>query len=113
MNNEPKKRQHYSSSAGLMKADIVISLNGRDTGKRFIVIGADGEYSLIADGKGRRYEKPKRKKNKHLRFENKADSSIADKLAEGGKITNNEIRRFLAEYAAEIHSEGGIENAKR
>ena len=86
-------------------ADIVISLNGRDAGKRFIVISTENGYSLIADGKGRRYEKPKRKKNKHLRFEDKADALMAGKLAVNGKVTNNEIRRFLAAYAAE-HQEG-------
>ena len=94
-------------------ADIVLSKNGRDAGKRFIVIGTDNEYSLIADGKGRRYENPKKKKNKHLEFEDKADSQIAERLAEGGKITNNEIRRFLGEYATEKGSEGGMTDAKR
>ena len=102
-------------------ADIVISVNGRDTGKRFVVIETDDEYSLIADGKGRRYEKPKRKKNKHLRFENKADSFITEKLEKGERITNNEIRRFLASYATESRDEdtadnfgeGGKQDAKR
>jgi len=102
MMNEPDKDRHFSKKAGLQKADIVLSINGRDAGKRFIVIGTDEEgYSLIADGKGRRYEKPKRKKNKHLMLDGKAEKFIADKLTEGGKITNNEIRRFLAEYASE------------
>jgi len=94
-------------------SDIVISLNGRDAGKRFIVIGTDAEYSLIADGKGRRFEKPKRKKNKHLKIEDKANSLIADKLKAGEKITNNEIRKYLAGYTAENCSEGGMQNAKR
>jgi len=94
-------------------ADIVISLNGRDAGKRFIVVGTDEEYSLIADGKTRRYEKPKRKKNKHLRFEDKAGSLIAEKLADGGKITNNEIKRFIAGYATSKLGEGGKQDAKR
>ena len=94
-------------------ADIVVSKNGRDAGKRFIVIGTDAEYSLIADGKGRRLEKPKRKKNKHLEFEEKADNFIADKLLEGEKITNSEIRRFLAGIAAENCKEGGMQDAKR
>jgi len=89
-------------------SDIVISLNGRDAGKRFIVIGTDNEYSLIADGKGRRFEKPKRKKNKHLKYVDKIDSLIADKLKEDGKITNNEIRRALAAHAAENSDEGGM-----
>jgi len=102
-------------------ADIVISLNGRDAGKRFIVINTENEYSYIADGKGRRYEKPKRKKNKHLKFEDKANSLISNKLTKGEKITNNEIRRFLTSYATECRTgyaeencgEGGMQNAKR
>jgi len=81
-------------------ADIVISLNGRDAGKRFIVIGTDNEYSQIANGKGRRLEKPKRKKNKHLRFEGKASSAVSKKLLDGEKITNSELRK-------ELSSEGG------
>jgi len=82
-------------------ADIVISLNGRDADKRFIVIGTEGEYSLIADGKGRRFEKPKKKKNKHLKFADKTSGLIAEKLKMNEKVTNNEIRRTMAQYTAE------------
>ena len=89
-------------------ADIVRSLNGRDEGKRFLVVGTQDEYSLIADGKGRRAENPKRKKNKHLRFEDRAQGRIAERLASGEKVTNNEIRRFLAQYDAERTEEGGM-----
>jgi len=89
-------------------ADIVISLNGRDAGKRFVVIGVEDGYSLIANGKGRRYEKPKRKKNKHLKIENKLNDKVAEKLIEGEKATNNELRRALAAYAAGIESEGDV-----
>jgi len=89
-------------------ADIVISLNGRDAGKCFIVISEEKDYSLIADGKGRRYEKPKRKKNKHLRFEGRVSEQIANRLTGGEKITNNEIRRALAAHAAGNGKEGGM-----
>ena len=85
----------------IKKADVVISLNGRDKGKRFMVVETEDEYVMIADGKGRRIEKPKRKKNKHLEFENKLDGQIADKLTGGEKVTNNEVRRTLAQYFAE------------
>jgi ribosomal protein L14E/L6E/L27E len=86
----------------IAKADVVSSLNGRDAGKRFIVVGIDGEYSLLADGKCRRVEKPKRKKNKHLRPEGYSSVGIAAKLADSGRVTNNEIRRALLEYAASV-----------
>ena len=90
------------------KADVVISINGRDEGKRFLVVGTEGEYSLIADGKGRRIEKPKRKKNKHLKLEDKADGQITAKLKDGQRVTNNEIRRTLALYAADRNEAGGM-----
>ncbi|MCL2200839.1 MAG: KOW domain-containing RNA-binding protein [Oscillospiraceae bacterium] len=77
------------------KADVVIPLNGRDAGKRFLVVGTEDEYSLLADGKGRRVEKPKRKKNKHVKVESSIAGPVADKLIEGEKITNSEIRRAL------------------
>jgi len=81
------------------KADVVISLNGRDEGKRFVVIGIEDEYSLLSDGKGRRVEKPKRKKNKHIKFADKTAGPIAEKLIEGEKVTNSEIRRVLTASA--------------
>jgi len=90
-------------------ADFVISLNGRDKGKRFLVIGAQDEYSLIADGRCRRAEKPKRKKNKHLMLEDKADEPVTKKLTTGEKVTNNEIRRALAGYAAKCDEKGGMQ----
>lgn len=91
-------------------ADIVISRNGRDAGKRFYVIGVENEYSLIADGKGRRLEKPKKKKNKHLMFEDKASGIVAEKLEKGEKITNNELRRALAEYS---ENKGGVPKCQK
>ena len=97
-----------SESANPAIADIVTSINGRDAGKHFIVTGTQDEYSLIADGKGRRYEKPKRKKNKHLKYEDKSGGFIAEKLTGGEKVTNNELRRALAAYAAEHANEGGM-----
>ena len=89
-------------------SDVVLSLNGRDKGKRFLVVGTNGEYSLLADGKSRRIEKPKRKKNKHMKLEDKLDNLTAAKLNGGEKVTNNEIKRALAEYAAARGEEGGM-----
>ena len=85
----------------IKKADVVISLNGRDKGKRFLIVGTQDDYSMLADGKGRRFEKPKCKKNKHIMLEGKANDRVSEKLISGEKVTNNEIRRALAQYAAE------------
>ena len=90
------------------KGDVVISLNGRDGGKRFLVVGTEEGYSLLADGKNRRAEKPKRKKNKHLKLEENAGGIVATKLTKGEKVTNNEIRRAMAKYAADRSEKGGM-----
>ena len=88
------------------KSDIALSLNGRDGGKCFLVIGTEDGYSLLADGKTRKADRPKRKKNKHLRLVGKAEGPTAAKLLGGEKVTNNEIRRVLAQYAA--REKGGM-----
>ena len=95
------------------KSDIVIPLFGRDKGRYFFVLDRDDTYALICDGKLRRVEKPKRKKLKHMRFEARHDCRAAVKLRSGGKVTNSEIRRSLAEYVSQKQGEkGGMFNGK-
>ena len=77
-------------------ADIVVSLCGRDECKRFFVVGVEGEYALLADGKTRRIEKPKHKKIKHLEPLEASETRAAEKLRNNEKVTNIEIRRALA-----------------
>jgi ribosomal protein L14E/L6E/L27E len=92
----------------LCVSDVVVSLNGRDADKRFFIVGLEGEYALLADGRGRRAEKPKRKKLRHIRFVLKSASRAAEKLRNGEKITNAELRRALAELSATEAGEGGM-----
>ena len=82
----------------LCKADIVMALCGRDQGKLFYVIGTEGVYVLIANGKDRKLERPKRKKLKHIRFVTRTDSRVAAKLRAGEKVLNSELRRDLAAF---------------
>lgn len=81
----------------IAKSDIVRSDAGRDQGKLFIVLAVE-EYLLLADGKGRKAESPKRKKRKHVLFVAEDDSRLADKIKRSEKITNSELRRTLAAY---------------
>ena len=67
-------------------SDIIVSAAGRDQGKLFYVIGTDGVYVLIANGKDRKLEHPKRKKLKHVRFVTRTDSRIAAKLRSGAHL---------------------------
>ena len=78
------------------KASIVVSSAGRDAGQMFYVLGREGEFLLLADGKRRRVEKPKRKKAKHVTFLCRGEGSVADKIRSNEKITNSELRRAIA-----------------
>ncbi len=86
-------------------SDIVLSIAGRDQGKLFYVIGTEGVYVLMANGKDRRLESPKRKKLKHVRKVLRAESRIAEKLRNGEKVLNRELRRDLAAISQEINSQ--------
>jgi len=64
--------------------EIVDSTAGRDSGKRFLVIGiVDDKHVLLADGSSRRIEKPKKKKLKHMKSAGIVVQSINEKLKNG------------------------------
>ena len=89
------------------KSDIVVSLAGRDQGKLFYVIGTEGVYVLIANGKDRTLEHPKRKKQKHVQRVTRLDSRVADKIENGERVLNSELRRELAAYVQQRREDQG------
>ena len=86
-------------------SDVVVSTAGRDTGEWFYVISEDPIYLLLANGKDRTLEKPKRKKRKHVQKVLRSETRVAQKLLTGDKVLNGELRRDLAFLARENASE--------
>ena len=89
----------------IIKSDIVESTAGRDKGLLFYVIGTDGAYVLIANGRQRRLEHPKRKKLKHVRKVPRAETRVAAKIRSGDKVLNSELRRELAVFGQTFNSQ--------
>lgn len=89
----------------IQKSDIILSTAGRDQGKLFYVIGTEGAYVLIANGKERKVEHPKRKRLKHVRRVTRTNSRVAEKIANGDKVLNSELRRDLAAIRQSIESQ--------
>ena len=85
-------------------ADVVVSTAGRDEGSLFYVLEADETYLLLADGKGRRIEKPKRKKRKHTTKVLRSETRVAEKLRTGDKVLNSELRKDLAYFSRILES---------
>ena len=88
----------------LQIADVVVSTAGRDMGKWFYVISMDDTYLMLANGKDRRIENPKRKKRKHAAKVLRSETRVAAKLISGDKVLNSELRRDLAFHAKEMQA---------
>ncbi len=82
----------------IAQADIVRSIAGRDKGKLFFVLqdGGDG-FLLLADGRERRVERPKRKKHKHVQATRAPSTRTAEKIRRGEAVSNRELRNTLAQ----------------
>lgn len=90
------------------KSSLVVSKAGRDQGQLFYVIDADEQYVYLADGKSRRLEKPKRKKRKHIEQIPRTESRIAEKIPNGEKVLNSELRKELASFGQkQSQNQGG------
>lgn len=90
------------------KSSLVVSKAGRDQGQLFYVIDADEQFVYLADGKSRRLEKPKRKKRKHIEQIPRTESRIAEKIRNGEKVLNSELRKELASFGQkQSQNQGG------
>ncbi len=85
-------------------SDVVVSTAGRDQGELFYVIGEEPLYLLLANGKDRSLDKPKRKKRKHVQKVLRSETRVADKIRLGDKVLNGELRRDLAFLASHLQA---------
>ena len=85
-------------------SDVVVSTAGRDQGNLFYVVGTDPIYLMLANGKDRTLDKPKRKKRKHVQKVLRAETRVAAKIASGDKVLNSELRRDLAFFSRGLQS---------
>ena len=83
-------------------SDVVLTTAGRDAGQWFYVIDADPVFLLLANGKDRTLEKPKRKKRKHVQKVLRSETRVAEKIRSGDKVLNGELRRDLAFLARQM-----------
>ena len=80
----------------IVKSNIVKSLCGRDEGSLYFVLSAEEDFLLLADGKHRRLENPKRKRKKHVALVDNVPNAVAERIRSNEKITNSELRKAIA-----------------
>ena len=83
-------------------SDVVKATAGRDQDKLFYVIAQEDAYLILANGKDRPLDRPKRKKRKHVKMVLRSETRVAEKLSRGDKVLNSELRRDLAFLAGQM-----------
>ena len=84
--------------ASIQPYEIVLSLAGHDQGKLFCVIGAEEDFVLLADGKGRKLDAPKKKRRKHVRGVGTSAHPAIARLQRGEPVTDRALRQALAAF---------------
>lgn len=77
---------------------VVYSKSGHDKGDVQMIIRVEGEYLLLADGKRRKLEKPKRKKKMHVQPTFYVEEDVAAKLQTGAYLLDADIKKALKKY---------------
>ena len=85
-------------------SDVVVSTAGHDQGKLFYVIDEDANYLVLANGKDRTLDKPKRKKRRHVQKVLRSETRVAAKILSGDKVLNSELRRDLQFHAGQMQA---------
>ena len=85
-------------------SDVVKATAGRDQGELFYVIDEDPVYLMLANGKDRTLDKPKRKKRRHVQKVLRSETRVAAKIISGDKVLNSELRRDLAFHAGQMQA---------
>ena len=76
---------------------FAVSTAGHDKGTMYVVVGQEGDRYLLADGKYKTLEKPKRKSRKHLAF-----LHAQGEFPEGRPIRNEEVKRAIKLQAVKV-----------
>ena len=75
---------------------LVYSIAGRDKNNLFVVLKKENDFCYVANGRLRKVSSPKKKKLKHVKAAGAEYSELRDRIIEGCKVTDAEIRRSIA-----------------
>ena len=83
--------------------DIVLSVQGRDKGTYYVVIGIlQDDYFVLVNGDNKKFTNPKRKTKKHIDKTGKKLDNIKTKLENNIKVFDSEIYSAIKKYKEDI-----------
>ena len=85
----------------IKRGDVVRSLAGHDKDTLFCVVDTEGDFLMLANGKERKLNSPKRKRVKHAQRAGSSDHPVFLRLSAGEPVGDNEVRKALAAFRDE------------
>ena len=77
---------------------LVLSMAGHDKGDLFVILKVEQDYLILADGRSRTVEHPKRKKKKHVQYIGERCSGLSKQEEVSGQFTNERLKYELKKY---------------
>jgi ribosomal protein L14E/L6E/L27E len=92
----------------LQAGKFVKSVAGRDRGKTFLVFDVlNAAFVRVIDGNSRKIQNPKKKNVRHLRVIPVDAGEMAERLALGERVTDEEVSRAISALGSAGMSEDG------
>ncbi len=95
-----------TDKTGIETGAIVRSEAGHDRLGIFIVLWVQGDYAYLADGRSRLYEKPKKKRIRHMRkLATLPEKQVLDQISRLGDAgqRNAALRKLLRQYIDQVY----------
>ncbi len=85
-----------------MEIILARSKAGHDKGRLYAVIGKEANLLLLADGKYRGMNNPKKKKEKHLQSVKRFPEEVREYINEIKELTDSDIKKIIKLYMVGI-----------
>ncbi|MBR2476961.1 MAG: RNA-binding protein [Clostridia bacterium] len=73
-------------------------------GKCFVVLSVENQFVYLCNGKNRKVDTPKKKKIKHIEYQDRANDKVCQAL-EKNELTDKAVRRAISEFQGYITAE--------
>lgn len=82
-----------------MIGQLATSKAGHDKGELYVIVGREGDFVYLSDGRLKSPDKPKKKRLKHIQPVNASvDEALSGKLQNGEKVYPEEIKFAIKKY---------------
>jgi ribosomal protein L14E/L6E/L27E len=93
------KKKSSIQQESIMIGQFVTSRAGHDKDTLYVIVAEDGDFAALCDGRLKPVERPKRKRWKHIQPISKCVEAELMKAIQGGKATNEQIKRAIKQQA--------------